>query len=209
MFYYLSIMKALPNQQRALLKRSALIQAAIDEFSQLGFEAATAKSIAAKAEVATGTFYQYFDNKNDMLRVIATERYDKLHSQIKGYSLTAVTDSTASSIADNFETTLWFVYEFHKQAPELHQILEYRRGLDEKLEKVMRDSEAVLQSRVRQFVQSQSTSESVDIVANNLFAMAEGLIHKHVFGNSNNDISSTIKVGARMLASYFSAAKDS
>ena len=60
-------MKTLPTQERALRKRSALIAAAIEEFSNAGFEMATAKSIAALAGVATGTFYQYFENKKDLV----------------------------------------------------------------------------------------------------------------------------------------------
>ena len=75
-------MKNLPTQERAIKKRIALLKAAQLDFSEVGFEIATAKSIAARANVATGTFYQYFENKNDILRVLAENRYSELHEQV-------------------------------------------------------------------------------------------------------------------------------
>lgn len=202
-------MKTLPTQERALRKRQALIDAAIDEFSNIGFEVATAKSIAATAEVATGTFYQYFENKNDILRVIARSRFDSLHQRIQLLELKAVDKAQLSSlkIEAQFLTTLMFVHEFHAQDPELHQVLEQRRALDSKLQKIMGDGEAVLRSRVLAFVNTFNISKS-EVVANNLYAMAEGLVHRLVFDSAgrdkvNNEPREALNIGAQMLASYF------
>lgn len=195
-------MKSLPTQARAVRKRQALISAAIKEFSKVGFEVATAKSIAAAAGVATGTFYQYFENKNDILRVIAAERFSELHDQIRFLDLEVANDDSAEQVLTLFENTLHFVYEFHAHDPELHQVLEQRRSLDPKLRDLMHAGEAVLKERVLQFVQAMNI-EHPSVVANNLFSMAEGIVHRQVFDQSLEDADIVIHIGARMLASYF------
>ena len=197
-------MKALPTQDRALKKRMALIQAAVTEFSSAGFEVATAKSIAATAGVATGTFYQYFENKNDILRVIASSRFDGLHQRIQLFEPKSVDSSRLSilSVEAQFLETLMLVHEFHSQNPQLHQVLEQRRALDVKLQNIMDQGENVLRGRVLHFVKTFNISNS-EVVADNLYAMAEGLVHRLVFHSSGQDPKQALAIGAQMLASYF------
>lgn len=47
--------------------KQALIEAALDEFSELGYEAATVAGIAERAGVTTGALYAHFDGKLDLL----------------------------------------------------------------------------------------------------------------------------------------------
>jgi AcrR family transcriptional regulator len=197
-------MKNLPTQDRARKKRQALIDAAIVEFSSIGFETSTAKSIALTAQVATGTFYQYFENKNDILREIAECRYQGLHQQIKTYELHSTDDTQLNTpiLEAKFLETLNFVYRFHAQNPELHQVLEQRRSLDEKLQLIMDQGEALLHCRVKEFVQTFNLSNSEQI-AENLFAMAEGLVHRLVFHSTGGNAGDRLALGAKMLSSYF------
>lgn len=197
-------MKTLPTQERALRKRQALIDSAVVEFSSIGFEVATAKSIAAAADVATGTFYQYFENKNDILRVIASGRFEALHQRIKLFEPKAIDESLLSRplVEAQFLETLVFVHEFHAQDPDLHQVLEQRRALDSKLQTIMRDGEKVLRDRVWTFVKTFNIPNS-ELVADNLFSMAEGLVHRLVFHGAGHSPQHALSVGAQMLASYF------
>lgn len=55
-----------------------MIDAAGTSFVEQGYE----KTIAAIAGVATGTFYQYFENKDDMLRVIAQIKRDEIYESM-------------------------------------------------------------------------------------------------------------------------------
>ena len=205
-------MKQLPTQERALKKRSALIGAAISDFQRVGFEVATAKSIAAKAGVATGTFYQYFENKNDILRVIAHDRFVTLHEQIQLFELQEVSlggdeaDSQSVALSNaalhtQFFATLTFLYDFHSSDPALHKVLEQRRDIDPKLKIILDEGEAVLYRRVLSFVQSFAISHP-ELVAKNLFAMAEGLVHRLAFQHVSNS-KEALNIGAKMLASYF------
>lgn len=54
--------------------RNEIMDAAIDTISKKGFANATTKEIAAAADMAEGTLYNYFKNKDDILMSI-TERY--------------------------------------------------------------------------------------------------------------------------------------
>lgn len=197
-------MKALPTQQRALLKRTALINAAISEFSSVGFDVATAKTIALAANVATGTFYQYFDNKNDILRVIAKYRFESVEQQIKTLGLAEADghQQQYEKVAARFFETLNFVYEFHASAPHLHQVLEQRRLQDLKLDKIMSDGEVVLCERILDFVRTFNFSEP-EIIADNLFSMGEGLVHRLVFNQQSKDYEKALETGAHMLARFF------
>jgi AcrR family transcriptional regulator len=200
-------MKTLPTQARAKQKRTALIAAASDCFIQLGFDNTTAKAIASCAGVATGTFYQYFENKEDMLRIIAQQRMDALYQQVPStndtiaLSQSALNNSTATTHGV-FQHVLELIYAFHEEAPALHQVLEQRKELDPELAKILEQGEDLLQQRVLLFVQSFNVKEA-EAIAFNLFAMAEGLVHRHVFSKSNQSKETTLQLGAAMLASYF------
>ncbi len=193
------INKSLPTQTRALLKRNALIDAAATDFQEVGYEATTAKTISLRAGVATGTFYQYFHNKDDILRTIATQRFEFLLSSVESPSATL----DAKTVTETFRRIITLIYDVHEQDARLHQVLEQRRHADPHLEAILEEGESVLAKRVLHFVQSFNLANA-DAIAFNLFAMAEGLVHKHVFSNrASATRDSVIELGADMLASYF------
>ena len=53
-------------------KRQLIIDAAIEVFSRNSFQDSTISEIAQKANVAEGTIYQYFRNKEDLFFSIPT-----------------------------------------------------------------------------------------------------------------------------------------
>jgi AcrR family transcriptional regulator len=205
-------MKPLPTQKRALLKRSALLDAAQLDFSEHGFAVATAKSIATRASVAIGTFYQYFEDKNDILRVLAGNRMELLSQNIDLYKINVIAGNEVvfedsvfaegGKIEELFREALAFIYQFHSQSPELHQVLEERRNNDPLLETILVNGEEILLARVLRFVQCFNLPKP-EIVAANLFAMAEGLVHRHVFGDEESSVEEVVAIGAQMLAAYF------
>ena len=71
-----------PKQARSLLKRDALLRAGELEFETHGYEGATSKSIAQRAGVATGSFYQHFANKDELLLEIASNRMTLLQENL-------------------------------------------------------------------------------------------------------------------------------
>lgn len=197
-------MKSAPTQQRAIRKRNALLQAAFEEFSNQGFEATTAKSIADRAGVATGTFYQYFHNKDDVLLEVTRQRFAELqeHLPVPAVSL-GVGDDQGAGIRNVFRQALEFVYDFHQEECGLHEVLDYRRRVDPALAQVMEEGEAVLMNRVRAFV-ARYVREDVETTAFCLFSMAEGMVHRHVFqGHGSVGRDELIEKGVQLLSAYF------
>jgi AcrR family transcriptional regulator len=197
-------MKPAPKQERAIRKRNALLAAAFDEFSSQGFEATTAKSVADRAGVATGTFYQYFHNKNDVLLEVTRLRFAQLqeHLQVPELRL-GVMSTSGVSIRDVFRQALGFLYDFHQQESGLHEVLEYRRRVDPALAELMDNGEAVLMERVRAFV-ARYVRDDVETTAFCVFSMAEGMVHRHVFqGHQDVQRNDLIERGTQILAAYF------
>lgn len=51
-------------------KREAVLQAALELFAEQGFHGTTVPEIAAKARVAAGTIYRYFESKEALINVL-------------------------------------------------------------------------------------------------------------------------------------------
>lgn len=205
-------MTSQPRQERALIKRRALLDAATALFSTQPFEMVTAKSIAAEAGVATGTFYQNFENKDEILREIASEWMSKVVERVTSIDLGFVANDSEQRreiIEARFLTVLEFIYELHSGNPQLHQIFEQRRGSDSQLDDVLNKAQLALQARITQFVNS-FRMEDPEIVAANLYAMAEGLVHALVFNTVHSGLCHTksLKSGVEMLASYCCELRD-
>lgn len=192
-------MKNAPVQARAIKKIEKLLAAAVTCFSKDGFEATTSKSIAARAEVATGTFYQYFDNKKDILREIARRKYDAQEQAL--YQPPAGehwTDLTAL-----FEQALHQAYAFNADEAGLHQIIEQRRSSDPALAAIVDAGEARILALVHRLVTSFDV-ENAETIAFTLFSMAEGVIHRHaLIGGGDVAKNDALRAAAEILASYF------
>jgi AcrR family transcriptional regulator len=68
----------IPKQERAQLKRKALLDSGRILFLSNGYEQTTAKEIALHAGVATGTFYRYFADKRQLLMALLEDHIDLL-----------------------------------------------------------------------------------------------------------------------------------
>jgi len=53
-------------------KRQTIVNAAVDEFAEYGFEAASINRIVANSGISKGSFYQYFEDKLDVFRYLLT-----------------------------------------------------------------------------------------------------------------------------------------
>jgi TetR/AcrR family fatty acid metabolism transcriptional regulator len=65
------------------VKRQMIIHAAIEVFSRNGFQDATISEIAQKANVAEGTIYQYFKNKEDLFFSIPIDKTKEFYSELE------------------------------------------------------------------------------------------------------------------------------
>lgn len=73
------------TDSKKILKRKAILDAAVKVFSEKGYIDSSIKNITDEASVSVGSFYSYFDNKEDILEQIYEEILDmslKLASNI-------------------------------------------------------------------------------------------------------------------------------
>lgn len=98
-------------------KRRVILNAAIDEFADFGFEASSINRIVANSGISKGSFYQYFEDKLDVFKylmdVIAKEKAEYYKGK-----------HPPSSNLDTFGYFRWLVktgMEFNSSNPRLVQ----------------------------------------------------------------------------------------
>jgi AcrR family transcriptional regulator len=64
-------------------KREHILKAAIELFTKKGFEMTNVESIARKAKIAKGTFYNFFDKKEDVLLYFLDKEISKSGDEIE------------------------------------------------------------------------------------------------------------------------------
>ena len=64
-------------------KKEKIIKAAKKEFARVPIENVSIKNIVEDADIARGSFYQYFESKEDLLIYILKENSEKLNTKLK------------------------------------------------------------------------------------------------------------------------------
>ena len=70
-------------KQKSIAIRKSILDSATEVFAKTGFYKAKAIEIAHKANIAVGTIYNYFKNKDDILIAIFEERIGELTRSLK------------------------------------------------------------------------------------------------------------------------------
>lgn len=108
-----------PKQDRAAETRQRILDAAAQVFAEHGYSAGTTNRIAERAEVSIGSLYQYFPNKDAVLRALMDAHVDA------GAALLA--DRLAGGLPERLNDTLrLFVratIDNHRDNPRLHRVL--------------------------------------------------------------------------------------
>jgi len=104
--------------------RQAILQAARAVFAELGYGAATVRDIIRRTELATGTFYNYFESKEDIFEALMLETGEELRALL----------SEARQQADNFEQFIEASYRtyltYYADNPETYRLMRSNRGRD-------------------------------------------------------------------------------
>lgn len=108
-----------PKQERAAETRQRILDAAAHVFAECGYAAGTTNRIAERAGVSIGSFYQYFPNKDAVLRALMDAHVDA------GAALLA--ERLAAGLPQRLDDTLrLFVratIDNHRDSPRLHRVL--------------------------------------------------------------------------------------
>lgn len=176
-----------PIQERAKARRAALLLAAQIEFSELGYARTTAKSIAQRAGCATGSFYQYFHDKDAALRELGRERFEV----IAGGAMALFADDPREpapprldEVQARMRAVVEAVADYHREDPGLHEVLTERRVHDAELGEHTAAGEAVLVDSIASLLRRWGHPGDAEATAFVLFAMVEGSVHAHVLGHA-------------------------
>lgn len=146
-------------------KREKILQAAIDEFVQYSYHQASINRIVEGAEIAKGSFYQYFEDKKDLFKYIIEKSAEKKLEYL-GHILKALE-------ALNFFQIIRELYiagiRFAKEHPKLSAIADrFMKDDDRKLmEEILGDSkhkgQQLFQGLLVQGIQKGEIDPEIDV----------------------------------------------
>ena len=70
-------------EQTKAANRTAILNAARRVFSEIGYGAATVRDIVRETDLAAGTFYNYFPDKESVLRALLDEAASEIRSRVR------------------------------------------------------------------------------------------------------------------------------
>jgi AcrR family transcriptional regulator len=108
----------LTRAEKAEVTRARLFDAAVAIVGESGYAATSVAMITARAEVGQGTFYNYFESRQDLLDQLLPAISDQLHSLIRERVMEAPDDPMARERA-----RISGFFEFLEKAPNLFKIL--------------------------------------------------------------------------------------
>ncbi len=98
-------------------KRKLIIEASLDEFYDYGYQKANISRIVEKTNIARGSFYQYFKDKQDLYRYIIIEVIGNLkHSYANNELKDIETMQFANIIRELFMSGIKFYCDYPKMA---------------------------------------------------------------------------------------------
>lgn len=107
-----------PRTERGRKTLRRLIEAAAQEFGEHGFHEAAINGITRRAGVALGTFYTYFDSKEEVFRALVRDMSDTTRAHVAEAARGAPDRLTAE------RRGLTAFIAFVRERPELYRIIE-------------------------------------------------------------------------------------
>ena len=104
--------------------RAKLLAAARKVFAEKGLGAATARDIVRETDLASGTFYNYFTDKNDVFRALIAELADKARDVVR-----AQRQTPGRSVEQRVEGAYRAYFELVVEERELFEVLRRNAGL--------------------------------------------------------------------------------
>jgi AcrR family transcriptional regulator len=122
--------------------RAALVTAAKDAFSALGYARTTVADITDRADVSRATFYVYFASKDDVFRVLTEQLRDEFLEAQRARSAdrddpVAVATAAVTDFVDVYAANLAFITVLEHQALTDPELRDLWHGIRERLLKRM------------------------------------------------------------------------
>jgi AcrR family transcriptional regulator len=129
----LSSMRRSPKQQRGKQRVEKILDAAAEVFAEVGYEAATTHAIAARANTAVGSLYQFFPDKSAIFHALEIRHVERVRAMwakvntpaIVQLPLRQMIQKLVAAVAKLFEQpTSRVVFVQFFTAPEIFQAID-------------------------------------------------------------------------------------
>ncbi len=111
--------------------RDALLDAARTVFERVGFPDARVELITQEANVSYGTFYRYFESKEDIFRVLSTQLFEDIHRR--------ESTDTQMSPAERLISANRAYYQAYRRNAQLMAIVEQVATFNEEFRQLRHD----------------------------------------------------------------------
>jgi len=111
------LLEEIPSMSKKIERRQSIIQAAIGVFGKGNFRNSSISEIAQRANVAEGTIYQYFKNKEDLFFSIPVEKTIEFCRELDLHL------EGISGAFNKIKKFIWYYLYFFKMNPEYGKIL--------------------------------------------------------------------------------------
>jgi len=174
-------------------RRTDIIDAAEEVFFRKGYENSTMDDIAAKAELAKGTLYLYFNTKSEICLSIAVRGLILLREAIESVAKRSIKN------IDKLQELLQVCHRYQKTYPDytkalirFRDFIEQCQEADDMLNQARTENDAIV-GMIRDIIQNGVTGKSintdidVDKLAIALWGQMSGFLPNQVFKRNQSD----------------------
>lgn len=104
--------------------RDAILTAARHVFAELGYGATTVRDIIRRTDLASGTFYNYFQSKEDIFEVLAVARGEYLRARLSEVR------ARATTFEEFIESSFLTYFSYYADNPIDYALVRSNRGRD-------------------------------------------------------------------------------
>lgn len=115
----LQIHRKIPKQRRSREMVEAILEAAARVFVEAGLDEATTNAIAHRAGVSIGSLYQYFADKESLVRALLLRHVQRAEALRPA----AISGNVRPPLAERLGIAVRWLLDVHAQDPELHETL--------------------------------------------------------------------------------------
>lgn len=133
-----------PVQKRGIETKKKIIDAAEALFGEKGYHKTNALEIAARAGVATGSFYSYFNNKKEVLIEIIRNFYATTTEKVLNSYDVKIQDNATGNYLEGkklIHNMIQALFDAHTISPSLHREFVAMVLLDKEIEAISREED--------------------------------------------------------------------
>jgi len=156
------------NQQ----KRNDILEAALEQFAERGFHDAPMAQLAKKSNIAVGTIYRCFKDKEELIHELYKEVDDSLQSAL--VREVESTSSTQQEFVDLVSNLIHYLADHPHEFKFLEQYYNSPFGIEKKREKFLISGSSGQQSAFRNFFSGTTNNDIKSLPGHVLHALTFG-----------------------------------